>query len=75
VRKWGVSDSKRLRAKLKAVRNDADVTQVQLASRLGCQQDFISKYETGERRLDVIELLWVLRALKVDALEFLREFV
>jgi len=35
----------------------------------------VSKIESGERRLDVLEFLELARALQVDLLEFLREFL
>jgi transcriptional regulator with XRE-family HTH domain len=75
VRRVGAADAKRLQSRLRQVRLTAALTQVQLAKKLGVTQDFVSKYETGERRLDAIELLHVLRALKVDAISFLREFM
>jgi transcriptional regulator with XRE-family HTH domain len=46
-------------------RNDAGLTQVQVAAALKRPQSFVSKYESGERNLDVIEFLAVCRALGV----------
>lgn len=43
------------------------MTQVDLAKRLGRPQSFISKYEKGERRLDVIEFISICDALGVEA--------
>jgi transcriptional regulator with XRE-family HTH domain len=43
------------------------VTQAELAQRLEKPQSFVSKYEKGERRLDVIEFVTVCKTLKVDA--------
>lgn len=51
------------------------MTQVQLAERLGKPQSFVSKYENGERRLDVIELIEVLEALKIDPVKFVRSLL
>ena len=49
----------KLREKLATVRIHAGMTQSQLAKRLGKAQSFVSKVETGERYLDVLEfLLW-----------------
>jgi len=42
--------------RLKAARREAGLTQVAAARRLGKPQSFISKCETGERRVDVVEL-------------------
>ena len=41
------------------------MTQSQLAARLGRPQSFVSKYERGERRLDVVEFLEVADALEI----------
>ncbi|MNF15991.1 helix-turn-helix protein [compost metagenome] len=42
------------------------MTQAQVAERLGKPQSFVSKYERGERRLDVIEFIEVCRLLGVE---------
>lgn len=47
-------------------RKTSGLTQAQLADRLGRPQSFVSKYERGERRLDVVELLQVCRAIGAD---------
>jgi len=57
---------------LREARIDADVTQAELAARLRKPQSFVSKVESGERRLDVVELVDVLHALRVDPLAFWR---
>lgn len=43
--------------KLRSARLEAGLTQVQVAERLGAPQTFVSKVETGERRIDPFELL------------------
>lgn len=48
---------------LKAARKDAGLTQAELAQRLGSRQQFVSKYESGERRLDVIEYFEIARII------------
>ena len=58
--------SAQFRRLLAEARRTAGLTQVELAKKLGRPQSFISKVEQGERRLDVIEFLEVVRALKVD---------
>lgn len=57
------AEYQRLCALLRQLRVDAGLTQVQVADRLGEPQSFVSKYESGERRLDVIELKHVVDAL------------
>ncbi len=49
-----------------AARKAANMHQSVLAGLLGRPQSFVSKFEKGERRLDVIEFLCVCRALAVD---------
>jgi transcriptional regulator with XRE-family HTH domain len=61
-------------ALLKQKRQDQGVTQDDLAKKIGLDQTFVSKYETGERRLDVIELRRVCEALDMDFIEFISEF-
>jgi transcriptional regulator with XRE-family HTH domain len=51
---------------LKKARKAAGLTQGQLAARLRKPQSFVSKYETGERRLDVPEFIRVSRCLNAD---------
>ena len=47
----------RLAQLLSEAREAAGLTQVELAIRLRRPQSFVSKVESGERRLDVVELL------------------
>lgn len=49
-----------------ATRRASGLTQVDVANRLDKPQSFVSKYERGERRLDVIEFLHVASALNAD---------
>ena len=60
-----------LRALIEA-RQTRGLTQAQLGKRLGQDQTFVSKFERGVRRLDVIEFLDVTEALGVDPLDLLR---
>lgn len=54
-------------------RNSAGLTQIDLARKLGRPQSFVSKYERGERRLDVIEFLQVANAIGIDPLHFIQK--
>ena len=67
-------DYKRFRELLVQARKDAGLTQAELASDLNRPQSFVSKYERGERRLDVIEFVHVARALDIDPIKFLTKF-
>ena len=62
----------RLRQLLREARENAGLTQDQLAERLGAYKTFVSKYEAGDRRLDVIEFLAVTEAIGVNAGAILR---
>jgi transcriptional regulator with XRE-family HTH domain len=64
--------NRRLQRLLVEARKKVGLTQVELSSRLKRPQSFVSKYERGERRLDVIEFGEVARALGVDPPRFLR---
>jgi transcriptional regulator with XRE-family HTH domain len=56
---------------LRQVRLSAGLRQSDLAARLAVPQSFVSKYETAERRLDVLELRLVCLALGVDIRQFI----
>ena len=60
------AEYQRLCAVLRELRREAGLTQVQLATSLDVPQSFVSKYESGERRLDVIELRHVAQVLGVS---------
>ena len=62
--------SRHLKQLLREVRTEKGLTQVELAERLNEPQSFVSKYESGERRLDVLELREVCAALKISLTEF-----
>ncbi len=53
-------------AGLASARRRAGVTQQELARRLGKPQSFISAYENGQRRIDLLEFLRITEALKVN---------
>ncbi|MCT7971496.1 MULTISPECIES: helix-turn-helix domain-containing protein [Oscillatoriales] len=63
----------RFRRLLIEIRQSSKLTQVQVAQRLHKPQSFVSKYERGERRLDVVEFLEVAKALEVNPSELLTQ--
>ena len=58
---------------LAEARQDKALTQSEVAARLRKPQSYVSKYESGERRLDVIEFLEVCEALTVSPMTILRK--
>lgn len=47
---------RRFLERLRAARQEASLTQIEVARRLRRTQAFVSKCESGERRIDVVEL-------------------
>jgi transcriptional regulator with XRE-family HTH domain len=69
------SDQAAFCALMIAARKEAGLTQHALARRLKRPQSFVAKYEGGERRLDVIEFVAIVRAIGGDPVKLLRDFV
>ncbi|WP_206540405.1 helix-turn-helix domain-containing protein, partial [Xanthomonas euvesicatoria] len=55
---------------LRDLRNQSDMTQTDLANALGKPQSYVSKYESGERRLDLIELSDLCSVLGISLYDF-----
>lgn len=64
---------RRFRELLIHVRHQKNLTQAEVAQRLKKPQSYVSKYEAGERRLDVIEFLEVAEVLGVQPWTLLRQ--
>jgi transcriptional regulator with XRE-family HTH domain len=56
-------DYKAVGAALIAARERASLTQTQVAQRLRKPQSFVSNYERGQRRIDILELLRIVETL------------
>lgn len=54
-------------------RKEAQMTQQDLSATLRRPQSYVSKYERGERRLDVLEFMEVARQLNADPYQLLQE--
>lgn len=67
-------ESKVLLEMLNQLRNSSGVRQIDLAEKLDVHQSFVSKYESGERRLDLIELRRICNSLGTNVIEFVTEF-
>jgi transcriptional regulator with XRE-family HTH domain len=59
---------------LRAIREERGLHQTELAKALGRPQSYVSKYEAGARRLDLLELKHVCDAVGIDLVEFVRRF-
>lgn len=58
---------------LVALRNERNMSQAELAAKLHKPPSFVGKYELGERRLDVVELMVILRELDAEFGVFWRQ--
>lgn len=61
----------KFRELLISARKETGLTQEALALRLSKPQSYVSKYENGERRLDVVEFLTIAEVLSIDIPEFI----
>lgn len=62
---------RRFLARLRAARQQAGLTQAEVAKRLRRPQSFVSKCEAGERRVDVVELAALARVYEKPLAFFL----
>ena len=65
----------KLQTLLRSVRREAGLTQSQVADKLNQPQSYVSKYESGERRLDLLELKAVCNATGVSLEKFVSRFL
>ncbi len=63
-----------LRAKLREMRTSYKLTQATLAQRLQKPQSYVSKYESGERNLDLIEIHDICLACGVRLVDFIAQY-
>ena len=63
----------RFLTRLIEARRQNGLSQQQLANKLGRPQSFISKYEHGERRLDVIEFMEIARGIGFTAADLIAD--
>ena len=62
-----------IRRKLITLREKNSLTQRELAKKLSITQSYVSKVESGQRRLDVLELKKYLKVLNYSIDQFLSE--
>jgi transcriptional regulator with XRE-family HTH domain len=65
-------DYKAVGAVLTAVREKSKLSQEELAARLSKPQSFVSSYENGQRRIDLLEFIRIMDAMGADAGEVFR---
>lgn len=64
---------KTLFVELREMRSNAGLTQIQLAEKLDKPQSYVSKYESGDRYLDFIEVLAVCEACNADPIQLIQK--
>lgn len=64
-------ENKTLVAVLVKARKAAGVSQVELAERLNKSQQFVSRIESSERRVDLLEFIMIARALRMEPRDLL----
>lgn len=57
---------------LREIRIEARLTQAEMAARIERDQTFVSKYESGQRRLDVLEVREICQVMGITLEEFAR---
>ena len=57
---------------LRELRQEAGLRQQDLAGQIGEPQSFVSKIESGERRLDILEMRQLCRAFGLSLTQFVR---
>ena len=66
-------DYKKFCTLLVQARKEAKMTQAQVSETLSKPQSYVSKYESGERRLDIIELLEISKAIGFKASDLIQK--
>jgi len=67
------AEKKRFLSLVRQMRLDAGLRQADLARKLGEPQSFVSRYESGDRRLDVLELRQICGVLGVSLADFIKQ--
>lgn len=67
-------DRERLAELLRQLRVEAELRQVDMAAKLDEPQSYVSRYESAEQRLDLIELRRICRVLEITLAELVARF-
>lgn len=68
-------DYEKLTALLVDIRRKSGLTQQAVADRLSRPQSYVAKIEVGERRLDIVELVHLVRAMDASPEDVLAELL
>ena len=58
---------------LRKLREEGAIRQVDMAKQLGVPQSFVSKYESGERRLNILELRQICQLMGISLQDFINK--
>lgn len=64
---------KKFQNALISARQSAGLTQADVSAYLNKNQSFVSKYESGERRLDIVELIDISKVLGIDPITIIKK--
>lgn len=67
-------ERERLSQLLRQLRVNANMRQVDMASKLDEPQSYVSRYESAEQRLDLIELRRICKVLGISLAELVEKF-
>lgn len=65
-------EHRRLVEALAEARRRAGITQYELADRLQVDQSYVSKYESGRRRIDVVEFMRIVAAIGANPTQIVK---
>jgi len=63
---------RKMRELLRDLRKNAGIKQVELAARLKKPQSFVSKFESGEKNLDLLEVREICKVLEIPFIDFIQ---
>jgi len=67
------TEHKHLQDLMREIRLNAGLKQSELAEKLGQSQSYVSKYESGERVLDLLEVRYICAVLQISFADFANE--
>lgn len=70
-----MNNTKNYHTLLRQYRLKSGLTQAELADKISESQSFVSKYESGEQRIDLCELERICNHLDVSLLDFIRAYL